>query len=57
MGLVENAQDFHRSARTLKRNYCIKHIKITALVVCLIIALILIILMAACNPDFSDCGA
>eukprot|EP01004_Peranema_trichophorum_P008433 NODE_7188_length_801_cov_159.171091_g6581_i0.p1 GENE.NODE_7188_length_801_cov_159.171091_g6581_i0~~NODE_7188_length_801_cov_159.171091_g6581_i0.p1 ORF type:complete len:207 (-),score=9.59 NODE_7188_length_801_cov_159.171091_g6581_i0:114-734(-) len=53
--LMENAQDFHRSARTLKRNLCLKHAKLTALIVCLVLIIILIIVLVACNPNFSKC--
>ena len=33
-----------------------KYAKLIALVVCLVIVMILIILFAICNPDFSACG-
>mmetsp|Transcript_33498 Transcript_33498/g.60063 ORF Transcript_33498/g.60063 Transcript_33498/m.60063 type:complete len:208 (-) Transcript_33498:1155-1778(-) len=54
--LATNAQDFHRTSRSLHRAYCMKYAKLIALVVCLVIVLILIIVFAVCNPDFSACG-
>lgn len=54
--LATNAQDFHRTSRNLHRAYCMKYAKMIALVACLVVVLIIIILFAACNPDFSKCG-
>jgi vesicle-associated membrane protein 7 len=53
--LAETAQDFHKSARTLKRAFCMKHAKIVALIVVIILIIIIVVLLIACNPNFSKC--
>eukprot|EP01001_Neometanema_parovale_P010320 NODE_6552_length_838_cov_58.155245_g6316_i0.p1 GENE.NODE_6552_length_838_cov_58.155245_g6316_i0~~NODE_6552_length_838_cov_58.155245_g6316_i0.p1 ORF type:complete len:212 (-),score=35.75 NODE_6552_length_838_cov_58.155245_g6316_i0:117-752(-) len=54
--LALNASDFHKSARTLKRNFCLKHAKMVVLCSFLVLVVILIILMMVCNPNFSNCS-
>eukprot|EP00667_Euglena_gracilis_P015333 EG_transcript_15955 len=54
--LASTAQDFHRSARSLKRAFCMKYIKLIILMVSLVVILIIVVVLVICNPNFSKCG-
>eukprot|EP01011_Urceolus_sp_BLP5_P007702 TRINITY_DN79_c0_g1_i1.p1 TRINITY_DN79_c0_g1~~TRINITY_DN79_c0_g1_i1.p1 ORF type:complete len:207 (+),score=50.68 TRINITY_DN79_c0_g1_i1:54-674(+) len=53
--LASNAADFHRSARTLKRHFLMKNLKLTILIIVIVAVIIIIIVLVACNPNFSKC--
>jgi len=54
-GLRDTADGFLKSARQIKRNFCLQHYKLVALVVGIVIIILIIILFVACNPNFSKC--
>lgn len=53
--LVKNAQSFQEDARKFKRNIWHRNAQFAAMIVGIVIALILIILIIVCKPNFSSC--
>ena len=54
--LSEQANVFSKKSADLKRQMCLRNAKLTAMVVGGVLVVILIILMIACKPNFSDCS-
>lgn len=53
--LVEQSNKFQDKAKELKRVLCMRNAKLAIMVSSAVIVLIFIILMIACNPNFSKC--
>eukprot|EP00906_Rhabdomonas_costata_P025749 RCo036779 len=53
--LAVGANMFQAGASDLRRQYCRKHAKMVAIIVTVALVLIIIVLMMACNPNFSRC--
>lgn len=53
--LAEQAQQFQDRSTELKRALCMKNLKFTLMIVFAVILVIIIILMIACKPNFSNC--
>ena len=53
--LADQAQTFQKKSTELKRSLCLKNAKMTAMLVGGVLAVLLIILMIACKPNFSAC--
>lgn len=53
--LVNQAQTFESKANELKKKLCWRNAKLTIMVVIGVAIVILIIVMIACKPNFSDC--
>eukprot|EP00796_Vickermania_ingenoplastis_P011414 gene11414-7918_t len=53
--LADQAQQFQDRSTELKRALCMKNVKFTIMIVCAVILVVIIIVMIACNPNFSKC--
>lgn len=53
--LVEQSNKFQDKAKELKRVLCMRNAKLAIMVSSAVIVLIFVILMIACNPNFSKC--
>ncbi|CCW68541.1 unnamed protein product [Phytomonas sp. Hart1] len=54
--LSNQAQEFNRCSSQLKRNLCIKNLKLTLMIAGVIVIFLIIILMIICKPNFSRCS-
>ncbi|CAD2217364.1 vesicle-associated membrane protein 7 [Angomonas deanei] len=54
--LLVHANDFRDHSTQLKRNLCMKNLKLTLIIIAAVIVVIVIILLIACKPNFSRCG-
>ncbi|CCW60189.1 unnamed protein product [Phytomonas sp. EM1] len=54
--LSNQAQEFQHCSTELKRNLCMKNIKLTLIIIAVVLVFILIILMIVCKPNFSRCS-
>ncbi|AAZ11467.1 vesicle-associated membrane protein, putative [Trypanosoma equiperdum] len=53
--LSEQAQQFQRRSTQLKRNMCLKNLKLTIMIVLTVVVIIFIIIIFICKPNFSNC--
>ncbi|KAK7201826.1 Qc-SNARE protein [Novymonas esmeraldas] len=53
--LADQAQQFQQRSTELKRNLCMKNLKLTLMIVGAVIVVIIIILLIVCRPNFSRC--
>lgn len=53
--LAEQAQTFQTKSTALKRSLCLRNAKMTAMIVGGVLAVLLVILLIACKPNFSAC--
>ncbi|KAG5485732.1 hypothetical protein LSCM1_07143 [Leishmania martiniquensis] len=53
--LADQAQQFQQRSTELKRNLCMKNLKLTLMIAGAVIVILIIILLIACKPNFSRC--
>ncbi|EPY27208.1 vesicle-associated membrane protein 7 [Strigomonas culicis] len=53
--LAQQAQRFSERSTELKRNLCMKNLKLWLMIIGILIVVILIIVLIACKPNFSRC--
>lgn len=53
--LADQAQQFQQRSTELKRNLCMKNLKLTLMIAGAVIIVIIIIVLIACKPNFSRC--
>jgi vesicle-associated membrane protein 7 len=54
--LAEQADQFQKRSTELKRAFCMRNAKLTAMIVGSVLVTIVIILFVVCKPNFSDCS-
>eukprot|EP01013_Petalomonas_cantuscygni_P025877 TRINITY_DN48004_c0_g1_i1.p1 TRINITY_DN48004_c0_g1~~TRINITY_DN48004_c0_g1_i1.p1 ORF type:complete len:213 (+),score=36.73 TRINITY_DN48004_c0_g1_i1:143-781(+) len=55
--LADEADNFNRSSRRLKQAMCKQHFRLIVIGIIVAVVVFLIILLIACKPNFSRCGA
>ena len=55
--LQQHAFTFRKQATSIRRMMCCKNVKLTVAIILVATLILLVILLAACNPDFKRCGA
>ncbi|RNF01567.1 putative vesicle-associated membrane protein [Trypanosoma rangeli] len=53
--LADQAEQFKQRSTQLKRNMCLKNLKLTLMIAGVVGIVILIIVIIACKPNFSNC--